>query len=140
MKHHHPNALHAQLYFIIKSETLFSAPKLTPVKFCTVSHICYLSSLFSFLLATPFLHSQQRKKCSDSSLPPKASARKHWPPQGKEPWESLSWLAGNNKRYQKSTSYCSSPSFCHPSAVLSLKGPWFSSMGAVWTNSDLQKE
>lgn len=125
VKHHHPNALHARFHNK-NLVTLSSAPRLTPVQFCAVSlmSVSVFSFVFSLLLATPFLHSQQRKKCSDSSLPPKTSARKHWPSQGKQPWEGLSWLAGNNMHYQKSMSYRSSPSFCHPSAVLPYKGPW----------------
>lgn len=91
VKPHHSNALHAQLYFILKPDYYLLCSSVNTCKILPcVSHICYLSSLFSLLLATPFLHSQQRKKCSDSSLPPKTSTRKHGPFQGKQPWEGFS--------------------------------------------------
>lgn len=149
VKHHHLTHCMTNCISYWKPDYLLLCSSVNTCKILhCVSHICYVSSLvFSLLPATPFLHLQQRKKCSDSSLPPKTSARKHWPSQGKQPWEGLSWLAGNNVHYQKkSMSYCSSVSFCHPSAVLPKKGRGFiltcrfAGMGPESASSDLQEE
>lgn len=90
VRHHHWNSLHAQLHFLTKP-WFFSASRLTSVNFCIVSLMSVTCLLSRFLTSACYsiLHSQQRKKGSDSSLPPKASARKHWPSQGKQPREGL---------------------------------------------------
>lgn len=125
MKPHHSNALHAQLYFILKPDyyLLCSSVNTCKILHC-VSHMCYLSSLFSLLLATPFLHSQQRKKCSDSSLPPKTSTRKHGPFQGKQPWEGFSWLAGNSNALPEKHELLLFTLLLPPICSASSKGPW----------------
>ena len=46
MKHHHPNTLHDQLYFILKTWLLSPCSSVNTCKILRcVSHICYLSSL-----------------------------------------------------------------------------------------------
>lgn len=64
MKHHHPNASHAQLYFIVKPDDslLRSSVNTCEVLRC-VSHVCYLSfSLFSHFcsLLHFFIHNKER--------------------------------------------------------------------------------
>lgn len=126
MKLHHPNTSHAQLYFIKPDYCLLCFSVNTCKILHYVAHICYLSSLlFSHfcLLLHFFIHNKERNAVIVLFLP-------------KPPLENIGHLKVNrhgkashdwpeiSMHYPKSMSYCSSPSFCHPSAVLPSKGPW----------------